>query len=239
MAARPMRLLDFVLQDWRARVARRWIPEGARVLDIGCHQGELLRNLGDRIGPSVGMDPLAPGGAVGRHTLLAEPFREPAPFPDGSFDVIVLLATIEHIQDKTPLIRECLRLLRPPGRVIVTVPSRAVDRIVVLLRSLRLADGMSLEEHHGFDPRDTPRLFADGFTLLHRRRFQAGLNNLYVFRGARDGVEHLQGRGEAPAAGVAATRPSLAGRPVLALDPAPSPDLWKGREAPRWPHPEA
>ena len=41
-----MRVVDRVLQDWRARVARRWIPPQARVLDIGCHQGEFLRRLG-------------------------------------------------------------------------------------------------------------------------------------------------------------------------------------------------
>ncbi len=54
-----MRILDRVLQNWRARHARRWILNGARVLDIGCYQGGFLLSLSERIGPSFGLDPLA------------------------------------------------------------------------------------------------------------------------------------------------------------------------------------
>jgi SAM-dependent methyltransferase len=163
-----------------------WIPAGANVLDIGCHQGELLEILGGRIGPSVGYDPLAVPREGPRYRLVPEPFREPMPFADESFDAILMLATLEHIRDKSPLGREGLRLLRPCGRLIITVPSPAVDRIVAALHRLRLADGMSLEEHHGFDPRSTPEVFGRyGFELAHQRRFQLGLNYLYVLRKPR------------------------------------------------------
>jgi SAM-dependent methyltransferase len=178
-----MRLLDRVLQAWRARVARSWVPAGARVLDIGCHQGEFLASLGDRIGPSVGLDPLARPVVTPHYRLLAEGFREPAPFPDGSFDAVVLLATLEHIRDKAPLARECWRLLQPGGRIIITVPATAVDHLVALLCKLGLADGMSLDEHHGYDPRTTPQVFGTyGFDLERWRRFQLGLNHLFVLR---------------------------------------------------------
>src|SRR5262249_42118589 len=88
---------------------------------------------------------------------------------------------------KEPLARECRRLLRPGGRVIVTVPAPLVDRIIALLCRLRLADGMSLEEHHGFDPSATPAVFErHGFDLEHRSRFQLGLNFLFVFPNPTD-----------------------------------------------------
>src|SRR5688572_5321879 len=122
-----MRQLDRVLQDWRARMARRWVPRGARVLDIGCHQGEFLTSLGEQIGPSVGLDPLAAPAENGRFRLVAEPFSRPLPFPDQSFDVVVMLATLEHIRDKAPLAEELGRLVAPGGRVIITVPSKIVD----------------------------------------------------------------------------------------------------------------
>lgn len=178
-----MRRFDRLLQRWRARLARSWIPAGAAVLDIGCHQGEFFAALGKHIGPSVGLDPLAKTRPDSPHQLIAEPFREPLPFGDGSFDAIVMLATLEHIRDKAPLARECFRLLRRGGRVIITVPSPRVDALVGVLNRLRLADGMSLEEHHGYDPRETPDIFGRyGFALEHQRRFQLGLNHLFVFR---------------------------------------------------------
>jgi SAM-dependent methyltransferase len=178
-----MRCIDRLLQNWRARKARPWVPDGAQVLDIGCHQGEFLASLGERIGPSVGVDPLATPAQTPHYRLLAEMFREPMPFQDASFDVIVMLATLEHIRNKEPLARECWRLLRPGGRVIITVPAGFVDVIVHLLCKVRLADGMSLEEHHGYDPRTTPQVFGRfGFALENWRRFQLGLNHLFVLQ---------------------------------------------------------
>ena len=53
-----MRIGDYFIQQWRMRVAARWVPEGSRVLDIGCHQGEFLEFLGGKIAPSAGLDPL-------------------------------------------------------------------------------------------------------------------------------------------------------------------------------------
>jgi SAM-dependent methyltransferase len=129
------------------------------------------------------MDPLAVPNDGPRYQIRTDSFREPSPFPETCFDTIVLLATLEHIRDKDPLGRECYRLLRPGGRLIITVPSPLVDEVVRLLSRLRLADGMSLEEHHGFDPRTTPEVFErHGFLLEHRRHFQLGLNHLFVLR---------------------------------------------------------
>lgn len=182
-----MRIADRFLQAWRAWKARRWVPVGARVLDIGCHQGEFLRGLGDRFGPSTGLDPLARPETGPRFCILAEPFREPTAFANESFDAVVLLATLEHIRDKEPLARECRRLLTPGGRVIITVPAPVVDRIVAWLCRLRLADGMSLDEHHGFDPCGTPAIFArHGFDLEHAGKFQLGLNHIFVLRKRAD-----------------------------------------------------
>src|SRR5262245_22243139 len=103
---RAMSLLGRILQHWRDWAVRPWIPVGARLLDIGCQQGEFLRSLGDSIGPSVGLDPLAPPETNPRYCLVPEAFREPVPFPDAAFDVVVLLATLKQIPEKDPLVRE-------------------------------------------------------------------------------------------------------------------------------------
>jgi hypothetical protein len=63
------------------------------------------------------------------------------------------------------------------------VPTQFVDSIIDVLRRLHLVDGMSLDEHHGYDPRQTPSIFGEhGFELERQRRFQAGLNFLFVLR---------------------------------------------------------
>src|SRR5579863_7080144 len=60
--------LDRLLQRWRIRVALRELPRGARVLDIGTHDGTLFR-LADACG--VGIDPeLAETAAIPGVTLV-------------------------------------------------------------------------------------------------------------------------------------------------------------------------
>ena len=103
---------------------------------------------------------------------------------EANWDAVTMLAVLEHVptKEQPALAAACYKLLKPGGRVIITVPSMAVDHILTVLRGIRLIDGMSLEEHYGFEPTDTERIFAaPEFRTLHRSRFQGGLNHLFVF----------------------------------------------------------
>jgi len=180
-----MKVTDRVLQRWRIAKAAPYLAPGARVLDVGCADGALFRVLGRRIAGGVGIDPELERPDEGKRVRLVRGY-----FPDdlpevGTFEAITLLAVFEHLDDDAQrrAVAACARLLRPGGRVILTVPEPAVDRIVHALARLRLVAGMALHEHHGFAARLTPERFAaGGFALERRERFQLGLNNLFVFR---------------------------------------------------------
>jgi 2-polyprenyl-3-methyl-5-hydroxy-6-metoxy-1,4-benzoquinol methylase len=177
--------LDRFLQRWRIDEAAPYVKRDARVLDVGCADGALFDRLGPLVGEGVGIDPdlRAPEQ---RGALRLVPGR----FPDdldvtAPFDVITMLAVFEHVpgDQQAAWARACHRLLAPGGALVITTPSPLVDPILDVLLRLRIADGMSLEQHRGFDPREAPRIFLDvGFTLETWRRFQLGLNHLFVFR---------------------------------------------------------
>jgi SAM-dependent methyltransferase len=180
-----MKSLDRLLQRWRARKAAEFIQPGAAVLDIGCADGELFRFLPD-CSEAVGVDPdpRAPVTPIPSLTVYRGHFPAALPRPM-KFDVITMLAVVEHIPAESlhKLARDCASHLKPGGRLIVTVPAAAVDHLLAVLRWLGLVDGMSLEQHHGFPARSTPRIFElQGFDLVADRRFQLGFNNLFVFR---------------------------------------------------------
>lgn len=181
-----MKAADRILQRWRIAVAAPWIPTGARVLDVGCADGALFRVLRGKIGGGVGLDPNAPAAAEHdgvRYIRGIFPADAPTD-PADRFDALTMLAVIEHLPEGSHAAvgEAAARLVREGGRLIATVPEPAVDRIVHLLQRLGLAEGMELHEHHGFGTARTRAIFEPaGFRLLRHRRFQLGLNNLFVF----------------------------------------------------------
>lgn len=177
-----MKAFDRFLQRWRIGKALPFIRPGDRLLDVGCYDRSLIDRALPRIASAVGMDAIVEPGSDERVELLRGHFPEDSRFEDAAFDCIVLLAVLEHVDDPTALARECDRLLAPGGRVIVTVPHPLVDGILDVLMFLRVIDGMSTEEHHGFDVARTASIFeAAKLPLLREQRFQLGLNRLFVF----------------------------------------------------------
>jgi SAM-dependent methyltransferase len=179
-----LKQLDRYLRDVRIAKARRYVKEGDVVVDVGCLDGTMFERWSETIEYGYGVDPtLAEKREKPGYVLYPGLF--PEALPEGvRCDVITMLAVLEHIPKdaQAPLAAACERILQPGGRVVITVPSPQVDSILELLGRLRLIDGMSLEEHYGFEPADTPRIFAPpAFRLAEKRRFQLGLNNLFVF----------------------------------------------------------
>jgi SAM-dependent methyltransferase len=181
-----MKSTDRFLQAWRIAKVRKFIPAGAKILDIGSEDGALFRRLGPVVGAgSMGVDPtLKQPLTVNGFVLHAGFFPEAMPASAGQFDVITMLAVLEHFPDSgyASLRAGCEKYLRPGGKLLITVPSPQVDLILKWLTFFRLIDGMSLEEHHGYKVRNTFEIFPPPrFRLICYKPFQLGLNNVFVF----------------------------------------------------------
>lgn len=98
--------------------------DGQRVLDVGCGAGNMVHHLA-RYGPVIGFDnhlkPLAVARARGY--VVGQGQGEAMPFPDGAFDIVAALDTIEHVQDEAAILGECARLVRPGGLLVLTGPA--------------------------------------------------------------------------------------------------------------------
>jgi SAM-dependent methyltransferase len=184
-----MKRVDRLLQQWRIAVAGRHIPAGSRVLDIGCFDGALFHRLGQQISTGVGIDP-ALSQPIDDDRFQFISGRFPGDLPETEpFDVATMLAVLEHFpaEDLGPLVLACADRIKPRGHLIITVPAPIVDPLLGCLQSLRVIDGMCVEEHRGFNPSTTPTLFGGKNFSLHRaKRFQLGLNHLFVFERTDD-----------------------------------------------------
>lgn len=180
-----MTRVDRLIRWWRESKVRPYLHHDARILDIGCGDGSLFRRFRGQFRFGIGIDPTLEH-PVREHTykLITGSFPE-ALSGDETFDVITLLAVLEHVPEahQPQFARHIAERLARFGFLVITVPSPHVDVILSGLRALRLIHGMSLEQHYGFSPDRTPQIFADaGLRTVHRKRFQLGLNNLFVFK---------------------------------------------------------
>lgn len=181
-----MKSIDRIRQNWRIRLASRYLAPGSTVLDLGSADGVLFERLGKLSVRSMGIDPtlMADRCLSSGQWLRRGWFPKDVPRDTGPFDAIVMLAVIEHFpNDQHQELAEGIStLLRPGGRLIITVPSPRVDHILRVLRAIGLVKASSLHEHHGYDVGQTTSIFTvPRFALVVHRRFQLGLNNIFVF----------------------------------------------------------
>jgi SAM-dependent methyltransferase len=77
------------------------------------------------VGQMIGLDPnprpLAVASLRGLTALQGSGDR--LPFADHEFDLVALLDTIEHIPDEFGVLEEVQRVLKPGGKVLITVPA--------------------------------------------------------------------------------------------------------------------
>jgi SAM-dependent methyltransferase len=100
----------------------------AELLDVGCGTGGLIRRLG-RAHPSwrwlgVDVEPLACELARARCGAdIVQASATALPFAGAAFDAVVAADMLYHLDDDVAALRECLRVLRPGGTLVVNVPA--------------------------------------------------------------------------------------------------------------------
>lgn len=179
-----MKKLDIFLQKERFNQAKKYIRKGDFLLDIGCQDGELFDYLDGYISKGIGIDP-----ALLKKTTMKNATLFPGYFPDAisselKFNAITMLAVLEHIpaENLQKFSQDFQDHLELKGRLIITVPDIKVDYILILLKFFRLVEAKTLDEHYGYDINMTEDLFtSEKINMIKHKKFQLGLNNLFVF----------------------------------------------------------
>jgi len=98
---------------------------GARLLEVGCGSGEMLKWLADRGWQVEGLDfdPQAVQNAQAKGLRVHLGSVEQQGFPANSFDAIVMNHVIEHVPNPAALLHECYRILKPGGTLVSVTPN--------------------------------------------------------------------------------------------------------------------
>jgi SAM-dependent methyltransferase len=114
---------------YRYAFASRFVA-GKRVLDIACGEGygaAALQKAGAAHVIGVDVSEEVCVHAHGKYGLDARPgTAEQIPLSDESIDVVVSFETIEHVPEPDRFLDECVRILTPGGRLIISTPNKGV-----------------------------------------------------------------------------------------------------------------
>ncbi len=162
---------------------RLGLRSGDRVLDLGCGGGRHAFECARRGASVVALDAdfVELKGVTALLTAMVEAGEAPAgpgasnlavqgdalrlPFPDASFDRVIAAEVLEHLPDDRTALAELARVLKPTGRMAVTVPRYGPECVNWMLSA----------EYHNV-PGGHIRIYRRG-QLLNRMR-RAGLSVL-------------------------------------------------------------
>ena len=130
------------------------LPQGARVLEVGCGTGAVTRVLATwpGVAKTIGADPFPVFVAKARElagglTTLAfqEADGRSLPFADNAFDAVVFHTTLCHVSEPEVMLHEAVRILRPGGCLAVfegdyatgTLATRAGDPLEACAEAFR------------------------------------------------------------------------------------------------------
>lgn len=110
-------IIDKLLQKYA-------LKKPLNILNIGSGTGGnnlMLEKYGSVRGIDKSEEAAAHAKKRGYETTIAD--ATSIPFLENSFDIAVALDVLEHIQDESEALKEWLRVLRPGGKLIISVPA--------------------------------------------------------------------------------------------------------------------
>lgn len=112
----------------RARASLQMV-EGDVILDVGCAAGVFAYRIAPRVSKVVAIDTLETSIEIARDFfslpnidfIVGDLFQ--MKFPSNSFDCVLFLETIEHVQNPVSFLKEFHRILKPGGSLIISTPN--------------------------------------------------------------------------------------------------------------------
>jgi ubiquinone/menaquinone biosynthesis C-methylase UbiE len=153
-------------------VVREWRGD---VLEIGVGQGVVLKNIGSRGGRNItsltGVDVSERLMEMARKNVpeakIIKGDAEALPFQDQSFDIVVMVDVFQYLLDFGKALGEVHRVLRPEGKLLITVPNR---KWILFKSYIKARKNIQPVEDHFFDYREITQLLKENkFSILRYR----------------------------------------------------------------------
>jgi 2-polyprenyl-3-methyl-5-hydroxy-6-metoxy-1,4-benzoquinol methylase len=159
----------------------RSVPQRGRLLDIGTAGGAFLKVAKERGWQVAGCEPnrwLAEWGSEHYGIPIQPGTIFDMSLPDGAFDVVTLWDVLEHTPDPKAVLRECRRVIKPNGLLIVNYPD--INSLIARLMGRKWVFLLSVHLYY-FTVETIHKMLAEtGFELTRHKRHWQSLELGYI-----------------------------------------------------------
>jgi len=165
----------FISKTDRVKKILEFIDTGKTVIDLGCNDGTISNLIRLRSNDVTGVDfPKVIEEAKKKYpniNYISFDLSKDFPIESGSFDMVVANFVIEHIIDDVKFLKECNRILKPGGDIIISTQNIAFirDRIWLLLGKFISNTSDSYNHIHQYT-----------FDAMKRKILEAGFKNIQL-----------------------------------------------------------
>jgi len=156
-------IVGYFYRMYRAEVLARIVGlRGRDILEVGCGEGMMFAGTATHpVQMDASMTRLSRAAGRGRFLLCGDGYQ--LPFGAESFEVVLLVAVLEHTREPWRLLAEARRVLKRGGRAIIVVPNdvtMSAGRLLLGKFPIRYPDHLAFTT-----PRRMRRWLRDGFRI--------------------------------------------------------------------------
>jgi 2-polyprenyl-3-methyl-5-hydroxy-6-metoxy-1,4-benzoquinol methylase len=175
--------LDKFMSYLRLKQIKPYIGEGGIICDLGCGDGNVLKSVSLKIKNGIGLDRDIMNSRKDNLCFIQADVIQPLPLENNKFDVVLLLAVLEHLTSHGVLFEEIWRILRPGGKLILTTPSphsRFLLEFLAFKLKIISKEGVLDHKHYYSKQELKDLLLKFGFKIIKIKSFEFGMNFLAV-----------------------------------------------------------
>ncbi|MEM7828458.1 MAG: class I SAM-dependent methyltransferase [Candidatus Aenigmatarchaeota archaeon] len=177
-------VLDEFIEGCRLRTVARYVPDrGNVIVDLGCGDGRFLSTVKDRFNLCIGVDQTERSSCIFdgiKMVYIKSNLNDTVVLGNRIADVVVSMATIEHLENPETFVTEIYRILTPGGTAILTTPAPAAKPVLNLLSRLRIISRADVADHKRYFNNEEIRKMFHMFSNVSIKGFQSGLNQIVV-----------------------------------------------------------
>lgn len=178
-------ILDKIIRYFRVHHLIPFVPKHtAAILDVGCGPRPWFFDISETDRKNLTFSGIDKRAYVFPDTAPTFDFQstfidEQLPYADASFDIVTMLAVLEHIMHDAQMASELYRVVKPGGFVLITVPTHIAQPILETLAfRLHLIDREEIADHKRYYNKKELRdvFIRAGFSISSIHYFELGCN---------------------------------------------------------------